>query len=890
MAFNPFDVFRRNQRILFAGLTVVIMLIFTLSFGKGDILSEIPRWFASGQRSGPVVATVDGSKLYQSQLSDTTIRRSLANQYLFNAALVARQNLRGAAETASLKATAATSAVVREILAAQNRGFVDQSIERQAQMAQFGMGSAPTRDQIAASRAGGIQTALAQLAAAAKTGTTEADQAAIAAMRRSIEVELRLGQGGGKRDSEHYFGNQPAATDRDAIDFRLWLRKADDLGIQFTDEDVQELAKKEFYQSLTKSDWAQAQSSTIARRPDLARDLLAALGDEFRVRAAQGAVLGQAYLQPDARLFEAPVDFYRFYRRETSTGTFGVVSIPAADFVSQVTSEPTDSQLRDVFKKGESEDPRPSSATIGLREPRRLKVAFTDITGDEPFFKTATEDAAKLVPTLTQIAGLLAGPRLALTHLPIAADASALTDAAYREYVKQQEQDAATYWFGGGFGIARVADTHLATPTTLAATIGMAGSSPLSAALTLTTGAIGADRQARLDTIAPALILPLAVPGSGLVAATMALAPQALAVRPLPKAAVQARLDSEARKKLATEVAVADVKKFIDEMSKLAAKPGDAAAKAKVADYVKSRGLTVKESQGFRDLYSAHDDPGLAALAAKSDEPQPFRPQLTPQQKKLAFGYALFSKADQQTGRPVPAREFFVPATLTGAPITLPTMLFWRTEEQPEERLRDFNLPATRAKLVAAWKRLEARKLAQAAADDLAAKAQTLGTTSVEIEQKLKDLMAKLQASLAGGPEPVRYFQIDNVASIVRQVGPGGQDSVGQFSLAATENIEYPESEMVRRLLDTKEKPPSSSVVMSDSPGDTFYVATLLYRVDPDAGQFATTVFSDSAAVSRLAGPVRNAHQTELRQQLRDEAVAVLKADYGYANEMEGLE
>ena len=52
MAFNPFDVFRRNQRILFAGMTVVIMFTFVLSFGKGDFFQMVPAWLASRQKTG----------------------------------------------------------------------------------------------------------------------------------------------------------------------------------------------------------------------------------------------------------------------------------------------------------------------------------------------------------------------------------------------------------------------------------------------------------------------------------------------------------------------------------------------------------------------------------------------------------------------------------------------------------------------------------------------------------------------------------------------------------------------------------------------------------------------------------------------------------------------
>ena len=53
MAFNPFDVFRRNQRILFAVLTVFVMFMFVLSSGLGgggDFFDWLPQWLGSQSR------------------------------------------------------------------------------------------------------------------------------------------------------------------------------------------------------------------------------------------------------------------------------------------------------------------------------------------------------------------------------------------------------------------------------------------------------------------------------------------------------------------------------------------------------------------------------------------------------------------------------------------------------------------------------------------------------------------------------------------------------------------------------------------------------------------------------------------------------------------------
>ena len=50
MAYNPFNIFRRNQKALFAVLTVFVMIVFTLSSGiggGGDFFDTVSRWLST---------------------------------------------------------------------------------------------------------------------------------------------------------------------------------------------------------------------------------------------------------------------------------------------------------------------------------------------------------------------------------------------------------------------------------------------------------------------------------------------------------------------------------------------------------------------------------------------------------------------------------------------------------------------------------------------------------------------------------------------------------------------------------------------------------------------------------------------------------------------------
>src|SRR5215212_2136152 len=92
MAYNPFNIFRRNQKAIFAVLTVFIMIMFTLQSGVigGDALETFTRWLGSKGRKGDALCTIDGTKIYEAELTDTRnglrYKRVMANRYMSLAA------------------------------------------------------------------------------------------------------------------------------------------------------------------------------------------------------------------------------------------------------------------------------------------------------------------------------------------------------------------------------------------------------------------------------------------------------------------------------------------------------------------------------------------------------------------------------------------------------------------------------------------------------------------------------------------------------------------------------------------------------------------------------------------------------------------------------------
>jgi len=92
MAYNPFNIFRRNQKAIFAVLTVFIMIMFTLQSGVvgGDALETFTRWLGGKTRKGDAVCSIDGTKIYEGQLTgernSLRYKRVMANRYMALAA------------------------------------------------------------------------------------------------------------------------------------------------------------------------------------------------------------------------------------------------------------------------------------------------------------------------------------------------------------------------------------------------------------------------------------------------------------------------------------------------------------------------------------------------------------------------------------------------------------------------------------------------------------------------------------------------------------------------------------------------------------------------------------------------------------------------------------
>src|SRR6187402_3396921 len=98
MAFNPFNVFRRNQRAIFAVITVFIMFTFVLSSGMtggADFFDWLPGMLRKGKK-GDHLCTIAGTKVYTQDVETLRRHRMIANKFMAYASADTVQNLQRA--------------------------------------------------------------------------------------------------------------------------------------------------------------------------------------------------------------------------------------------------------------------------------------------------------------------------------------------------------------------------------------------------------------------------------------------------------------------------------------------------------------------------------------------------------------------------------------------------------------------------------------------------------------------------------------------------------------------------------------------------------------------------------------------------------------------------
>ncbi len=896
MAYNPFSIFRRNQKALFAVLTVFIMIMFTLSFGRGDFFDQIPHWFGGG--SGEVLCKIDGHKVTTKEVRDVDFGRRMANRYMAMAANQSAQTLALSLREQSLKLN----------------GRAKETAELALQISSAWMGGMLTpRDVIQ------LPALANSMSAQIESPSASPEEKEVARTAQSLFLlihKLSIGGGG------FYFLNSPDRNDRDLISFMLWKKKADQLGITFTLDDVMRMVTSEFYGAF-KSDVDIRRALQQQMQGFSMESCWDALTTEFRVRAAQTAVMGQASRYNAAPAYTTPYEAFTFYREECSPAIYQVIPVPAVGFLSKVQGQPTESEIRDLFDKYQNEEPNPRSETPGFKEPRKIAVQWIGVTGEEPYYKRIAEQQVRLGEAMAKAHGALTVPIpgmgsgwFAAAAAPLSLKEPAVAAAYESERLKFEAQQRNAY-HDSTLLVRDLLDSSVLRPGVLAATAGgvvgqAVSGNPLAAVSMAVAAPVAYEIRDRVKVGMP-LVLG-AIPGPDHFARAVAGVVTATAKEPKPpsieflrpellKSVVSTRARAiafrESRGDLANPTAApttdkGDIPNFIAELGKMASDKKDKAAIEKyVQEFVITRGIQQHgKSAAPRSEWELEEDPGLQPLVQAQKESLK-QAGAFHSQEYIPFGQSFFWTSQRDPRNPfAPPRRggpttgnfqatMYPPSALGGREEGKTQFVVWRTEDIPPKKQ---NLVAARGAVIEAWRHMKARELAKAHANSLADQIRAgQFTDPFLLNQFLADKAAQLRESLdPKARERATPITINGVCPLVPASGiqamlqGGGQ--LQPFELKPSENIPYPTAEMRKELLDNRDKPMKTVLVMPDAPKDTFYVTTLMRRDLKTPDDFRFNVFSRTGN----AREIRQLSYEEAMTKARESVLSLLKQEFNY--------
>ena len=905
MAYNPFDFFRRNQKTAFAALTVFVMFTFVLSFGQGDFFQWLPGWLGSFKNRGKdVMATIDGRKIYDADLYKHDDDRALADEFM-KQLLGAVINQKEESLREELKTASKDAKPVLEEFLRQRPGYLDQNL------LQFILMQNPniTQGQIENMRQNNrqrVQMSIMQLQL--KPDGTTADKDLVESAQQLIRLDNQAGQLA--QSGSYFWLPGRAKTNEDRLEYELWLRKAEKIGIAIRPEDAPALVKDDLGSGVTPEVWANVEKGFGSKINFSRARLLAALADEFKVRSAVEIVLGKDYLAGRVPYPTTPFDTYQYFKDQCEAATYVAMSVPAENFLDKVKETPTESDLRNLFDKYKGVEPAPDRELPGFREPRKLKVAWLEVRGDEPYFTKQAEEVWKLSEAGVRLAGLGFGPTAPIASALTSTLPDPALQVAYADYRSLYESRLRSQWTLFTPSSTELLDTSVIRPQNIVAVLGsLVGSgltkgSPITARVIFQERANQFERQDRARVLA-AMLAPSTPAGTN-VLGNVLVAGAAMPTPP-PLAVVRNDLVDGVKGSLARSRAEKDVREFATELTRLGQKKDKSDARSFADKFLSERGLKHGGSSEFRDQYTLDDDPGLAVLADKKDRGHGMS------NVPVRYGPRLFVPTDRRSG--APSLSFYEPTTFPlpeqpgfGSTLTIrpnePSYMIWRTETIEPQTPRE--LKDARAKVEAAWKRAKARELAKAAAEDLRKridekiKEEKAEDARGKVTQVVSDTHTRFQLDTYGtGSDTVdkllrsKFFYIDKVTPIRAERNPfdvGGQDEQPvPFQLIHLQKNElmYPSAAMGNALLENKRKTLGTSLLEPDRAKDIYYVFVLVGRDPYGLELFLTKGIAEGR--TPLASAVKERELGTALRKSRETALALLKTEFKVANESEKL-
>lgn len=847
MAFNPFESFRKNGKIIFAILTIVCMLTFVLSSGLSqgaDFFDWLPKFIGGRSQKGEKIVEVYGTTQRAADLESLATQRGLANTYMLFAENKARQANLARVDNA-IKGKELSEEVARELQNAQR------SYQMLAGNPQFA-----SNPQIVNALLGQSVSTLSNTLAGIDKTKRGRDYDAVSSMLDSLDGFVTAVS----RRSAQYFNTIPFSSKEANAEFVLMLQRADKMGIVMTPAVVGKAISEEFGNALDEKGWVEVQRDLRSNFKDFTKEsLMLAVANEFRVRAVMMATYGEDRRRSPRTsepFYMTPFEFAQYFKDVQTRFNLGLIEIPVETFVAKVKETPTAEELAALFAKYNKADANPAVETPGFRDSRKIRMEWLSPSMNVALY-------AKAVPVLEAASAIASGfaPTSAGTGFPVGLGIQVVAPTLAKEFAwtsirtidfRLQDQNDPPAW-SSLFEFAAKKDTTqsppapigvatreavLYDPATVASLLGhlIGGPSPLR-----DLSAQGAYRHAvetievrdRVRAGIPRL-LGMASPYAG---GLLRLVPSIAAMpKPLPLEFFKKESAKEIRNIAMSNIVAKDMEAFGKKVVELAKdKDGAAAAKKYIDDFLIARPEFKHGAMKTpRDIFTLGDDEAMKAMkdtqTVLPGDPSPWG----------AF-FDLDPKGQPTAARGPKGATLFQPTWFPNgiAPnfdTEKPLFLTWRIEDIAAKQYSTYANASQEAKdkVIYAWKFEKARELAKAEAEALeasvkaaAAKFTTADDFKIRFMPQVRDLAGTKYRTVE--PDVISLLTFSSKPDQQGQMQPGW----APYDFRTTD-ILYSNDAMKRGLLNLRKEKLGSTAVVTDTPKRMYYVATMFAKVEPE--------------------------------------------------------
>ncbi len=718
--------------------------------------------------------------------------------------------------------------------------------------------------------------------------------------RQTLYLFAQFAQNPGPFGGSYFASN--LVSNEENLDWLVWQKEADRLGIQVSVRDLALLFNKE---TATPEWWTPGKPITTISNMDRffqerfavkdmgPEELVSTLCQEFRVLFAKQAILGPSaglrfYRDDDNRRNSAnagkfvtnpmaptPSEFQEFYAKQRTTVNALFLPVEASTFLpGQSAEKPSDDNLKALFELGKDRDQDASLDRPGFKTPRRVQVAYVTSTYDKPWYKTALArvQAQRVLAPMLANAGL-GGPAFSLGSLwsladnndPVTGNLGALgwmnpfLDNTQRDQlVGAYEQKLRTSRLRGGLleswmtaPIDQVHGIHAVKPIPIAtwylARVSPApGIASVVAADTLwKASAARTEARERAALIAASRLVGLTPlqPAGGFLPV---FASMGSVLPTIPKSFEESNITAQMLPELVSLSARQDFestwKRLKTAIAAFKGKTDKSEAETFIAGEVKRLGLTYKAMATPRDLYDLPKDPALASFRSAHEGKVLNSVNPVPFSFKFFMTQGTYDPEGWATNVDDTARFSTENWIQSNEPY-----LYWRTDDL---RAQARTFEQARADVEKYWYTEKyavsaARDKAQEIAREANAMVQPEDKTKVDAKKKYwavsyRDILPEAVTFLSGQKLAGKPSAPFEVENICRLIP---QKTTNPFQPKRYDPFRFSPAQIPfprQNFLDQvlALKQPGQATVLRDAPGNVFYVVILLSRNEPSPFEF----------------------------------------------------